>query len=163
MASETETAPTARRRNLLSGLLLGIGIAGFVDEVVFHQLLHWHHFYDRATLAAGLVSDGLFHAFSWFATVAALFLFADLRRRQELIGARWAGAVLLGAGAFQLYDGIVQHKLLNLHQIRYDVDLLPYDAAWNGAAVLLILAGAALLYRTRSAVPARRVGHRTDA
>jgi uncharacterized membrane protein len=26
--------------------------------------------------------------------------------------------VLLGAGAFNLYDGIVQHKLLGLHQVR---------------------------------------------
>src|SRR2546423_12775832 len=70
------------RRNLLSGLLLGVGIAAFVDEAVFHQLLHWHHFYDRSTPAAGLVSDGLFYAFGWFATVAALFLLADLRRRR---------------------------------------------------------------------------------
>ena len=157
MASESSTDLTARRRNVLSGVLLGIGIAGFVDEVVFHQLLHWHHFYDGATLAAGLVSDGLFHAFSWFATVASLFLFADLRRRRMLLPGRWAGAVLLGAGAFQLYDGTVQHKLLNLHQIRYDVELLPYDIAWNTAAVVLILLGAALLYRTRNAatVPAR--------
>jgi hypothetical protein len=37
----------------------------------------------------------------------------------------------LGAGSFQLYDGTVQHKLLRLHQIRYDVDLAPYDWTWN--------------------------------
>ena len=28
-----------------TGVLLGIGIAGFVDESVFHQLLQWHNFY----------------------------------------------------------------------------------------------------------------------
>jgi uncharacterized membrane protein len=132
-------------RSVLSGVLLGVGFASFVDEAVFHQVLHWHHFYDRSTPAAGLVSDGLFHAFGWFATVAALFLFADLRRRQALDVRRWWAGLLLGAGGFQLYDGTVQHKLLNLHQIRYGVDIAPYDWAWNIVAVLLLAGGAALL------------------
>ena len=130
--------------------------------MVFHQLLQWHHFYDRSTTAAGLFSDGLFHAFGWFAVVAGLFLFADLRRWHQVILPRWAGGVLLGSGTFQLYDGTVQHKLMGLHQIRYEVDLLVYDTVWNALAVLLMAAGAVLLYRTRAAVPsADRAG--TDA
>ena len=137
-------------RNLLSGVLLGVGLAAFVDETVFHQLLHWHHFYDRSTPAAGLVSDGILHAFSWFATVAALFLFADLRRRQAVRARYWWAGLLLGSGGFQFYDGTVQHKLLRLHQIRYDVDLTPYDWAWNVVAVLLLAGGAALLLVARA-------------
>ncbi|WP_239160794.1 DUF2243 domain-containing protein [Virgisporangium ochraceum] len=46
---------------MLSGALLCLGVAAFVDEAVFHQVLHWHHFYDRSTPAIGLVSDGLFY------------------------------------------------------------------------------------------------------
>src|SRR3954470_15047164 len=66
------TAPTTAQairagRVLVAGVLLGLGTVAFIDETVFHQLLHWHHFYDRATPDVGLVSDGLFHAFSWFA------------------------------------------------------------------------------------------------
>jgi hypothetical protein len=78
-------------RNLLSGLLFGVGIAAFVDETVFHQLLHWHHFYDKSTLDVGLVSDGLFHAFGWFAAVGALFMLADLFRRHAVWWTRWSG------------------------------------------------------------------------
>jgi uncharacterized membrane protein len=136
-------------RNELSGAMLGLGIAAFVDETVFHQLLHWHHFYDGSTPAAGLVSDGVFHAFSWFCTVAALFFFADLRRRRIYSAQRWWGGLLAGAGAFQLYDGTIQHKLLGLHQIRYGVDLAPYDWAWNIVAVALLAAGVVLLARSR--------------
>jgi uncharacterized membrane protein len=143
-------------RVVLSGLLFGLGLAAFVDETVFHQLLHWHHFYDKSTPDAGLVSDGLLHAASWFATVAALFLLVDARRRGPVPAPRWWGGLLLGAGAFQLYDGTVQHKLLGLHQIRYGVDLRPYDWAWNAVAVLLLLAGAALLARSRRPVRAGR-------
>jgi uncharacterized membrane protein len=137
-------------RNVVSGLLFGVGVAAFVDETVFHQLLHWHHFYDKSTPAAGLVSDGVFHAFGWFAVVAALFLFADLRRHQVWHPKRWVGALLVGYGAFQLYDGTVQHKLMRLHQIRYDVELLPYDLAWNLSAVAFLLVGTVLLVRTRA-------------
>lgn len=136
-----------RARVLVSGLLLGLGVAGFVDETVFHQLLHWHHFYDRSTPAAGLVSDGLFHALSWFATVASLVLLVDVRRRGRIPLARWWGGLLIGAGTVNLYDGTVQHKLLRLHQIRYGVDLVPYDWAWNVVAGVLIVVGVALVAR----------------
>jgi uncharacterized membrane protein len=129
-------------------VLVGVGVAAFVDETVFHQLLHWHHFYDRATSDVGLVSDGLFHAFGWFAVVAGLFWFAALQRRRELVVRRWVGGLVLGAGAFQLYDGTVQHKLLGLHQIRYDVQLLPYDVGWNLVAAVLVVAGAVLTWRS---------------
>ncbi|TDC93464.1 DUF2243 domain-containing protein [Saccharopolyspora aridisoli] len=134
---------TPHGRNVLAGVLLGLGAVAFIDEVVFHQLLHWHHFYDRSTSGVGLVSDGLFHAFSWFATVASLLVVASLRRERAFRFAAFAAGWLTGAGFFQLYDGLVQHKLLNLHQIRYGVDLTPYDLAWNAIAAVLLLAGIA--------------------
>lgn len=55
--------------------------------------------------------------------VAGLFLLADAHRRGGFVPKRWWGGLLLGAGGFQLYDGIVQHKLLGLHQIRYHVTI----------------------------------------
>lgn len=135
------------RRSLLAGALLGIGSAAFVDQVVFHQILHWHHFYDRSTSDAGLVSDGLLHAGEWLALVGGFFLFADLRRRATTVVHRvWAG-ILVGAGGFQVWDGLVHHKLLDLHEVRYGVDLLPYDLAWIGAGALALAAGLILLRR----------------
>lgn len=137
------------KRNLWSGFLFGVGMIAFIDEMVFHQLLRWHHFYDKSTTDIGLISDGLFHAFSWFATVAGLFLFADLRRRQALWLSRWWGGVILGVGIFQLYDGIVQHKMMRIHQIRYVENVIMYDIVWNAAAVILVIIGAVIIYRTR--------------
>jgi uncharacterized membrane protein len=131
-------------------MLVGIGVAGFVDETVFHQLLHWHHFYDRSTPAWGLVSDGIFHAGSWFSIVIGLVLLADLRRRGAWARRRWWGGVLLGLGAFQLYDGTIQHKLLRLHQIRYHVGLAPYDWTWNVLAAVMVVAGLVLWRRARA-------------
>lgn len=137
-------------RNLWSGVLFGVGLAAFIDETVFHQLLRWHHFYDKSTTDIGLISDGLFHALSWFATIAGLFLFSDLRRRKALWISRWVGGVLLGAGGFQLYDGTIQHKLMRIHQIRYVENVIVYDLVWNILAVFMIIIGLILFVRTRS-------------
>ncbi len=133
--------------NFWSGILFGLGLIAFFDEAVFHQLLHWHHFYDKSTPDIGLVSDGLFHAFSWFATVIALFMVAHLRKQKAWHRTRWIGAVLLGAGVFQLYDGIIQHKVFKLHQIRYNVEIFYYDFIWNISAVLFIIIGLVILRR----------------
>jgi uncharacterized membrane protein len=138
-----ETKSTGR--SITSGVLMGVGVAGFIDETVFHQLLHWHHFYDKSTATVGLVSDGFFHAGSWLCIVAGIFLFADLQRRHTTVPKRlWAGA-FLGWGGFQVYDGLFQHKVLGLHQIRYHVDVLPYDLVWNIAGGIGLLTGAVLL------------------
>ncbi|WP_040229049.1 DUF2243 domain-containing protein [Bhargavaea cecembensis] len=133
------------QRNLWAGILFGLGFVAFLDETVFHQILHWHKFYDRSSTVAGLVSDGLFHAFSWFATVGGLYLVADLRRRQAFWSKMFWGGKLLGGGAFQLYDGTIQHKLMRIHQIRYEVDIIPYDIVWNSLALLMIILGLGLI------------------
>jgi len=149
-ATAASTRPAAaHRRARGAAARVGIGLMAAVDEIVFHQLLGWHHFYDRSTPAVGLVSDGLLHAGELLALVAGFFLLADLRRRERLaVRSGWAG-LLIGAGGFQLADGIVDHKLLRVHQIRYGVDLLPYDLAWNLGALALLAIGVFLALGSR--------------
>lgn len=145
--------PEPRRSRLVGGLI-GAAVMAAVDEIVFHQVLGWHHFYDRSTPGVGLLSDGLLHTAELLGLVAGFFLYADLRRRRTLAPAHaWAGFVL-GLGVFQLFDGIIDHKLLRLHQIRYRVDVTPYDWAWNTVGLLLLMIGTALAVRAgRARVP----------
>jgi uncharacterized membrane protein len=82
-------------RSITAGVLMGVRVAAFIDETVFHQLMHWHHFYEKSTAEIGLVSDGFFHAGGWSATVVGLFLFADLQRRRAIVPKRvLAGALI---------------------------------------------------------------------
>ncbi|WP_299094120.1 DUF2243 domain-containing protein [uncultured Metabacillus sp.] len=143
-------------RNLWSGFLFGLGLVAFIDETVFHQLLHWHHFYDKSTTDIGLISDGLFHAFSWFATIFSLFMVADLRRRNTFLVKRWWGGIMLGGGLFQLYDGIIQHKIMRIHQIRYVENVLIYDLIWNIIAAVMVVIGMILIYTSRERVKSNR-------
>lgn len=160
MPSPTEprppSLPAARpdaQRSRLGGALVGAAVMAGVDEIVFHQLLGWHHFYDRATTAVGLASDGLLHAAELLALVAGGFMLAELWRSQVLAPAFVRAGLLLGLGGFQLFDGLINHKALQLHQVRYGVPALPYDLAWNLAALALLLLGAA---RHRQATRAAR-------
>lgn len=135
------------RRTFWSAFLLGAAVIAAVDEIVFHQILGWHHFYDRGTPEFALVSDGLLHAAELVALVAGGFLLADARRRGRWsTRAAWAGA-FCGAGAFQLFDGLVNHKVLGVHQVRYGVELLPYDLAWLAAGLVLLVVGVVLALR----------------
>jgi uncharacterized membrane protein len=150
--SEEVAELTVRERPSLfwPGVLTGIGIAGTLDEVVLHQLLGWHHFYDRSTPTVGLVSDGLFHLFSTTLLVIGVIQLVE-RRRSSPDPLRLALAgILLGAGGFNLYDGTIQHKLLGLHQVRAGVpNDLPYDLAFLAVAAVLALTGALLLRQVR--------------
>jgi uncharacterized membrane protein len=147
-----ETDRADRRRSLGAGAMIGVGVMAAVDEIVFHQLLGWHHFYDRSTPDVALLSDGLLHAVELVVLVAGFFLLSEVRRRRELDPrAAWAG-VLLGAGGFQLFDALVNHKVLRVHQVRYDVDLLPYDLGWTLSALVLVTAGVVLLRHRREPV-----------
>lgn len=155
--STISTAPTDKRRSTRRSLwiaaLIGAGLMAAVDEIIFHQLLAWHHFYDRSTPLVGLISDGILHAAELVVLVTGFFLFSDLRRNGDLWPLwAWAGG-FLGAGAFQIFDGLVDHKLLRVHQVRYGVDnLLLYDLAWNGFGLVLLSVGAYLLIKARSQV-----------
>ena len=70
MVNGTRTAGEGRPPSRASGLLYGIGFGGFVDGIVLHQILQWHHMVssvdgrDPGTLAgleANTVADGFFH------------------------------------------------------------------------------------------------------
>jgi len=131
---------------------MGIGLMAAVDEILFHQVLQWHHFFDQATSTIGVLSDGLLHAGELFALVLGAILLIRLARSRRLVVCQaWAGG-LLGAGGFQLFDGIISHKVLRIHQIRYEVDLFWYDLSWNAIALVLILIGLLVWRRGRSCV-----------
>jgi uncharacterized membrane protein len=131
---------------LWPAVLVGIGVAGSLDQVVLHELLRWHHFYDRGSQAAGLIADGIFHLGSVVALVVGLVLLVRRWPAGRQPQRRAVAGILLGAGGFNLYDGVVQHKLLGLHQVRAGAsDNLPYDLAFIGVAAVVLLAGLLLL------------------
>ena len=148
------------RSLLWPAVLVGIGMAGSLDEIVLHQLLRWHHFYDRGSQAAGLIADGIFHLGSTAALGIGLVLLVQRWRTGPDPLRQSAAGMLLGAGGFNLYDGTIQHKLLGLHQVRAGApNNLPYDLVFIGVAAVTLLAGLLLLRVAGSptAAPGRTV------
>jgi uncharacterized membrane protein len=122
------------RALLWPAVLVGVGVAGSLDEIVLHQLLRWHHSYDRASQAAGLIADGIFHLGSTAALVIGLVLLVQRWPTGPGPLRQAAAGILLGAGGFNLYDGTVQHKLLDLHQVRAGARPTTFLTTWCSSA-----------------------------
>ncbi|MDQ5851195.1 MAG: DUF2243 domain-containing protein [Chloroflexota bacterium] len=114
-----------------AGILLGLGLGGFFDGIVLHQLLQWHHLLTSAgypqdsvrNLQINTLWDGLFHATTWIFTVVGLAILWRAARRPHV---RWsgkmlAGALLLGWGLFNLVEGLIDHQLLGIHHVNETV------------------------------------------
>lgn len=136
---------------LLPGLLLGVGLGGFVDGIVLHQILQWHHMISDEEspgtvlgLERNTLFDGLFHAASWVAVVAGV---AVLSRRQTAPGhgaapRRLWGWVLFGWGLFNVIEGVVDHHLLGLHHVRDDVGApIGWDIGFLALGAVLMALG----------------------
>ncbi len=150
--------PSTTRQPAAAGIALGVGLGGFVDGIVLHQILQWHHLVsstDEApvTTVAGLerntLADGLFHAFAWVAVLAGVLLLARYggrgaeRRPVPLRGL--LGWMLVGWGVFNVVEGVVNHHVLKLHHVRTDVaNVTAWDVGFLALGALLILAGSAL-------------------
>jgi uncharacterized membrane protein len=126
------------------GLLLGVGLGGFVDGIVLHQLLRWHHLLSsrpEVGLTTNLIADGVFHAGTWLAVlVGVLWLWRRSRRTPG--NGRWTpliAAMLAGWGLFNVVEGIVNHYILNLHHVRPGPNQLVYDVGFLifGAALAI--------------------------
>jgi len=129
--------PIASRR---AGITIGIGMGGFVDGILLHQIMAWHNMGSSVVppttmdgMRRNMVWDGEFHAAVWVITMIGIyFLLGDARRGAPLPSTRaFTGQFLLGWGLFNLVEGIIDHHILNLHHVRdMPVHVPMYDWAF---------------------------------
>jgi uncharacterized membrane protein len=109
-----------------AGLLLGIGLGGFLDGIFFHQIFQIHNMLSNVffpnTLANAEINmfwDGLFHAFTWIVTVLGIFLLwkALNQKIKKESGFYFMGLLLVGWGLFNVTEGIIDHLILKIHHV----------------------------------------------
>jgi len=154
-APDIADASTARRV-ATAGATIGIGMGGFVDGIVFHQILQTHSMLSarigRATIVALEVNmfwDGLFHAVTWTVTALGIAMLWRVAARGQRLPppAMFVGAMLVGWGAFNLVEGVVDHHLLGVHHVIENADHLGPDLAFLASGVLLAGVGWAMARR----------------
>jgi uncharacterized membrane protein len=144
---------TGDRPLIIAGLVLGLGQGGFFDGIVFHQLLQWHHMFSSvrtdvtvAGLELNTVGDGLFHLFDWALTLLGLFLLWRAGQQATSWSGRvLVGAVLIGAGIFNLVEGILDHHLLGIHHLKPGPHQLLWDLGFLASGVVLVVMGLVLI------------------
>jgi uncharacterized membrane protein len=139
---------------ITAATLLGVGLGGLADGIVFHQLLQVHNMLTARLPRTSLLNaeinmfwDGVFHAFTWLTTLLGLgMLWRALGDRRVPHSTRtFVGGLLLGWGIFNVTEGIIDHQLLELHHVVEDGNHLLWDMAFLGWGVLMIGGGASLV------------------
>jgi uncharacterized membrane protein len=154
-----------------AGILLGLGLGGFFDGIILHQVLQWHHMLTSAGYPADSVAnlqvnsfwDGIFHMGTYAFTVIGLLILWWRSRRSHF---RWPaklllGSMLMGFGIFNLVEGSVNHQILGLHHVNETVpreQWIYWDIAFLIWGAAMLLWGWKLLRRGRHEEETR--GHR---
>jgi uncharacterized membrane protein len=153
-AAASKSLPTtARSFPVSAGIFFGLGLGGFFDGIVLHQVLQWHHMLSSWYPVNNLENlefntrwDGIFHSATYVFVLIGLFLLWRSAHRAHLY---WSsklllGTMLLGFGIFNTIEGIVNHHLLGIHHVNETVprEQWPlWDVAFTAWGVAMILIG----------------------
>jgi uncharacterized membrane protein len=109
-----------------AALILGIGLGGFADGIILHQILQWHemlsnklppdNFIDKSV---NMFWDGVFHAFTLIVVLVGVVVLWNVltRRDTNKSGRLLAGGMLAGWGIFNIAEGVIDHHILELHNV----------------------------------------------
>jgi uncharacterized membrane protein len=161
--------PQERAFPISAGILLGLGLGGFFDGIVLHQVLQWHHMLTSAGYPATSVPnleintlwDGFFHVSTYIFVLLGLLVLWRAARRTH---GRWSstlltGTILMGFGLFNLVEGLVDHHLLGIHHVNETVppeQWLYWDIGFLVWGALMLLGGWRLMQRGRQETPTTR-------
>ncbi len=146
----------AAKPSPVPGLLMGLGLGGFVDGIVLHQILQWHHMVSNtddnpvntvAGLETNTLADGFFHLATWvFVLLGMVGLIAAWRQGRRAPSPLFhLGLLLTGWGVFNVVEGVIDHQILGVHHVRDDLGgPLSWDIGFLMFGVLLIAVGCAL-------------------
>jgi len=158
---------------IAAGTLLGIGMGGFVDGIVFHQILQLHSMLSArrprtsvVNLEVNMFWDGVFHAFTWLMTAAGVAMLFRAGRRADVpwSGRTLIGAMLAGWGTFNLVEGVIDHHVLHVHHV---VESLGGVSKWDWAFLASQFSGGPVMAELEKRLPAffrvRQLSLFTDA
>jgi uncharacterized membrane protein len=141
-----------------AGIVIGIGLGGFVDGIVLHQIFQWHNMLSHQippismeNMKINMTADGVFHAFMWIVTLAGVFVLLRHAQRNLAMPAivPFLGQLIFGWGIFNLVEGLINHQILGLHHVREVPDFLIYDLAFLAiGGIGLILLGWLMMRRS---------------
>jgi uncharacterized membrane protein len=137
-------------------ICLGLGLGGFFDGIVLHQILQWHHMISAIEpvntvmgLEINTFGDGLFHLGTYIFTVVGLILLWKGVHQQshQVRTTILIGGLLLGWGLFNLVEGLVDHHILQVHHVKPGPNRLLWDIGFLLWGAVMAVAGAMLIWR----------------
>jgi uncharacterized membrane protein len=138
-----------------ASIVLGIGLGGFIDGIVLHQILQWHEMLSNKIPATEYIGksvnmfwDGIFHFFCLIVVLIGVVLLWKLLWRKDVdrSGKLLGGGLLVGWGLFNIVEGVIDHHMLKLHNVmEFSLNHDVGNYAFLGASVVMLLIGYALV------------------
>lgn len=132
-----------------------MGVIAMLDGIVFHQLLQWHSTVMQTDRFHQIQSDGYLHLLATLLVFAGAWILWRSELRYDSGPLFW-GALVAGAGFFNLVEGIIDHHLLGLHHVHPGVNVGAWDMAYDLAAIGMIFIGWSILSSRRGSRAAAR-------
>lgn len=144
-------------RLITAGLCLGIGVGGFIIDILLEHILQCHHMLSSrmppVTLEAAnfnMMWDGVADAMNLIMTlIGVALLVRACRRGAEMSTGVLIGAMLAGWGLFMIVEGVIDHLLFGAHHVCSGHQGLAMDLVHLMLGAVLMLIGAAIARRSR--------------
>jgi uncharacterized membrane protein len=118
-------------RAAMAVILIGVGMGGFVDGIVLHQIVQWHNMLSNVVpphtmdhMRVNMTWDGLFHALTWVVTI----------------------------------EGVIDHQILRIHNVREVPHATVYNLTFLAVGGVLFILFGWLLMRAGSRAGAKARG-----
>jgi uncharacterized membrane protein len=133
-----------------AGVVLGIGLGGFIDGILLHQIWQVHAMLSAKVpldtmenMQTNMTADGIFHAVVWVATLIGIIMLFNAAKRSDVSfsGRVFYGSMLAGWGVFNVVEGVIDHHILEVHHVVERFGRSMWDLLFLAVSVVLILVG----------------------
>ena len=117
---ESQIASNQHKPLILARISLSIGLGGFFDGIVLHQILQWHNMLsdikpltNRSNIDLNVLADGIFHVFDYVMTILGVVLLWKVAKRDDVpwSSKTFFGSILMGIGLFDFVEGLIMKTI----------------------------------------------------
>lgn len=143
-----------------TSIILGMGLGGFLDGILLHQILQIHDMLSNIVPSTDYVGksinmfwDGIFHLFCLLVVITGVFLLWKVMQRRDIdrSGRLLGGGMIFGWGVFNAVEGMLDHHLLKLHNVlELSADHSSANNAFLLISVLMLIAGWLIMRKVKA-------------
>jgi uncharacterized membrane protein len=139
-----------------TSIILGIGIGGFLDGIIFHQILQLHGMVSNKLALDSVIGkainmfwDGIFHLVTLTAVIIGVVSLVRLLSKKNINPSSklaWGG-FFAGWGIFNFVEGLIHHHIIKLHNVNeFAINQDIWNYGFLASGILCMVLGFSIIY-----------------